>query len=39
MGTLVKFILVFITTLFGLMITCYSGQRIMDESQNISHGV
>jgi len=39
MGTLVKFILVFIATLFGLMITCYSSQRIIDESQNISYGV
>jgi len=39
METLIKFMLVFIATLFGLMITCYSGQKIMDESQNIFYGM
>ncbi|KYN09837.1 Putative odorant receptor 67a, partial [Trachymyrmex cornetzi] len=37
-GTLAKFVLIFLSTLFALMIICYSGQRIMDESQNVSHG-
>ncbi|XP_077266603.1 uncharacterized protein LOC143899814 isoform X2 [Temnothorax americanus] len=39
LGTLIKFVLVFTSTLFSLMITCYSGQRIMDESQNIFYAV
>ncbi|KAL6262943.1 hypothetical protein P5V15_005731 [Pogonomyrmex californicus] len=33
--TLAKFVLIFVASLFTLMITCYSGQRIMDESQNV----
>ncbi|XP_018394753.1 PREDICTED: uncharacterized protein LOC108773442 [Cyphomyrmex costatus] len=37
-GTLAKFVLVFLSTLFALIIICYSGQRIMDESQNVFHG-
>ncbi|KAL0114189.1 hypothetical protein PUN28_011483 [Cardiocondyla obscurior] len=32
---LIKFLLVLITTLFALIVVCYSGQRIMDESQKI----
>ncbi|XP_039315039.1 odorant receptor 63a [Solenopsis invicta] len=35
LGTLIKFVFIFITTLCVLLVPCYSGQRIMDESQNI----
>ncbi|XP_071625439.1 uncharacterized protein [Temnothorax longispinosus] len=36
--TVIKFVLLLMVSLFSLLITCYSGQRIMDESQNIFYG-
>ncbi|XP_071580842.1 odorant receptor 2a-like [Temnothorax nylanderi] len=33
--TVIKFVLILMVSLSSLLITCYSGQRIMDESQNI----
>ncbi|XP_071625444.1 uncharacterized protein [Temnothorax longispinosus] len=35
MQQLLKFMLLFTALLFDLLIVCYSGQRLMDESQNI----
>ncbi|XP_071625426.1 uncharacterized protein [Temnothorax longispinosus] len=38
LGTVIKFVLILMVSLSSLLITCYSGQRIMDESQNIFYG-
>ncbi|XP_071641862.1 putative odorant receptor 85d isoform X2 [Temnothorax longispinosus] len=37
--TVIKFVLILMVSLSSLLITCYSGQRIVDESQNIFYGV
>ncbi|KAG5319422.1 OR22B protein, partial [Pseudoatta argentina] len=36
-GEVIKFIFIFTACLITLMIVCYSGQRLMDESQSIFH--
>ncbi|XP_071567994.1 odorant receptor 2a-like [Temnothorax nylanderi] len=36
--TVIKFVLILMVSLSSLLITCYSGQRIMDESQKIFYG-
>ncbi|XP_077266609.1 odorant receptor 9a-like [Temnothorax americanus] len=37
-GEVIKFTFIFTACLVTLMIVCYSGQRILDESQSIFHG-
>jgi len=37
LATSMKFVLIFTASLSSLMITCYSGQKIMDENQSICH--
>jgi len=34
---LVRFMFIILGALLQLMIACYSGQKLMDESQNIFH--